>query len=207
MFGFRNSLTLYTTANALILGFLASPSVVGWYGGAEKLLRALTSLSNPISQALYPRMITVVKRDRVRAARIVNRMLWSLVAIGLMQFVVLVVFAAPIVRVVLGQEFSPAAQILRVLAVVAPLSAFNGVLALQWIAPLDFETRFTLVVVAGAAVNLVMALILVPSLAGAGMAVAVVAAEIATALLTVQFLRSRSLLPWTDANLHPGRLN
>lgn len=50
----RVSITIYTSANAFVLGLFTSNSMVGYYAIAERLYMALQSLYNPITQVLYP---------------------------------------------------------------------------------------------------------------------------------------------------------
>ncbi len=50
----RLSLTLYTSANAFILGIFTNNTMVGYYSIAEKLYQAMQQVYQPIVQALYP---------------------------------------------------------------------------------------------------------------------------------------------------------
>lgn len=50
----RISLSLYTSANAFILGLVSTTTVVGYYGVAEQLYKALQAFYTPLSQVLYP---------------------------------------------------------------------------------------------------------------------------------------------------------
>ena len=48
------SVTLYTFTTTIILGFFSSDTIVGYYTLAERIVAALKSIINPISQTLYP---------------------------------------------------------------------------------------------------------------------------------------------------------
>ena len=50
----RLSVSIYTSANSIILGLFANNIVVGYYSVADKLYQAMQSLYNPIVQVLYP---------------------------------------------------------------------------------------------------------------------------------------------------------
>ncbi|MDD3602586.1 MAG: oligosaccharide flippase family protein [Sulfurovum sp.] len=50
----RVSVSIYTSANAFVLGLLTNNTMVGYYSIAEKLYQALQSFYSPITQALYP---------------------------------------------------------------------------------------------------------------------------------------------------------
>lgn len=50
----RVSVSIYTSANAFVLGLFTNNMMVGYYSIAEKLYMAIQSLYGPIIQALYP---------------------------------------------------------------------------------------------------------------------------------------------------------
>src|SRR5690554_35517 len=50
----RVSVSIYTSANAFVLGLFTNNTMVGYYSIAEKLYRAIQSFYGPITQALYP---------------------------------------------------------------------------------------------------------------------------------------------------------
>jgi len=50
----RVSVSIYTSANAFVLGFFTNNTMVGYYSIAEKLYIAMQSLYGPITQVLYP---------------------------------------------------------------------------------------------------------------------------------------------------------
>ena len=63
----RVSVSIYTSANAFVLGLFTSITMVGYYSIAEKLYMAIQSLYGPITQVLYPyiakeRNITLFKK-------------------------------------------------------------------------------------------------------------------------------------------------
>ena len=53
---FRSAVSLYTTANVLLLGLLLPASGVAIYAGPEKLLKAAMTAIGPITQTFYPRI-------------------------------------------------------------------------------------------------------------------------------------------------------
>ena len=64
MFLFQGVLSVYTVGNGFIVGLLASPVVVGYYVGGERIGKTLASLLYPITQALFPRISHLAARAR-----------------------------------------------------------------------------------------------------------------------------------------------
>ncbi len=50
----RVSVSIYTSANAFVLGMFTNTTMVGYYSIAEKLYTALQSVYRPVTQVLYP---------------------------------------------------------------------------------------------------------------------------------------------------------
>ena len=185
VFIFRASSGLYIQANAFILGLLASPVAVGFFGGAEKIIRAAINLLHPISQTLYPRVSNLVVRDRSRATRVFRLSLWAIGGLGLVMGVTAAVGAPFLVRILLGPGYEAAVPVLRVLAFLPPLIALGTVFGIQWALPLGFERPFYSLVLAAGVLNVSLALVLAPRFGPLGMAVSVVMADL---LVTVGLL-------------------
>jgi PST family polysaccharide transporter len=195
MFLFRSSVTLYTTGNAFLLGLFVRPEIVGYYAGAEKIAKALIGLLYPISQALYPRISYLIQHSHRRAAQLANI---SVAVMGMGSVSVAAatcVFAPLLVRSILGADFGPAVSILRILSLLIPLIALSIVFGIQWMLPLGLDSLYNKVILAAGAINIVLASLLAPSYAGAGMAWAVVCAEFYVTAGVYLSLRWRGLDP------------
>src|SRR5439155_9121857 len=113
MFIFRAASGAYTSANILVLGLLASPIVVAFYGGADRIARALLLLFVPISQALYPRVTHMLARDAVSAARF-TQSYFVLAGVGATCVAVILVASAPVlISVALGPGYETAVPVLQ----------------------------------------------------------------------------------------------
>jgi PST family polysaccharide transporter len=186
---------VYATANAFILGMFVGPLQVGYYGGAEKVSKALQNLTLPLTHALYPRMSHLVHVSARKAARLV---LWtvSLVgASGLALGVALAALARVIVPLVLGPGYEPTIPVLYIFALLLPVNAVNNALILQWMLPLGMDKLVVKILLASIATNVGFAFFLAPRYAHVGMAWAILIAEtVMFVTLTVALLRS-SLTP------------
>jgi polysaccharide transporter, PST family len=177
LFVFVGAASLYTSANAFLLGLLATPRDVSFFGAGERIVRAASLLLGPLSQALYPRVSNLVAHDRERAGELIRRSLAPFVTLGVVMGVLLMVFAPLLTRVVFGPEYAPVAGVIRVLAVIPMLLGVGTVLGLQWALPMGLDRVYTRFVLVAGVLNVVLALALVPRHGALGMAVAAVVAE------------------------------
>jgi polysaccharide transporter, PST family len=200
MFVFRGAHGLYTTMNVLVLGLFAPTRAVGFYGGAERIARAVLNLLAPLSQTLYPRISHLVTRDPRKAAGMARFALALIGGAGLILGGILALTAPLGVRILLGPGYEASIPLLRGLALLIPLNGASSALAMHWLFPVGMERAVTAVVLAGGLVNVALAVVLAPRFAETGMVAAVVVAEVFILLaLTVgakrRFARTRQPAP------------
>ncbi|MGJ5813194.1 oligosaccharide flippase family protein [Paludibaculum fermentans] len=195
MFLFRSAVSLYTTANVLILGLFAASASVGIFGAAERLIRAAMASFAPLNQTFFPRISYLMEHDPAAARRTTRASALIMLVLGLALGLFLAAAAPWIVAFLLGPRYEAAIPILRVLALLAPLVAISNVLGIQWMLPLGLERDFNAILLAAGLLNVVCACALAPRFGGLGMACSVVAAETAVTLGILLCLRRRGLNP------------
>jgi PST family polysaccharide transporter len=198
LFVFKGAVSLYTTANVVLLGILAPPNIVALFAGAEKIANAAASGVNPISQAFYPRISYLVSKDRRNATRTARLSLFMTLGCGILLGVILLVGAPVLVRMLLGPRFEHAVPVLRLLSLLPPVIAASNVLGIQWMLPLRLDKQFNWIIVCAGVANIALGLILVPRYGHMGMACSVDVAEFAVAAAIFVLLRSRRLDPWSE---------
>lgn len=172
------AVVVYTAGSAFVLGMLGTPAAVGYYSAAERVVRALTALPAPLSQALYPALSRLAVSSPATAARWSGRMLVVMGVVGFLLAAAILLAAPWIVTTIFGSSFMPAVAPLRVLAALPLLVSLSNVLGVQTLLPFGQDRAFTSVVVAAGAVNVCVAVFLVPKWQQTGMAVAVLASEL-----------------------------
>lgn len=210
IFIFRGASGLYMQANAFILGLLATPAVVAVYGGAEKLIRALVGLIQPISQAFFPRLSHLMVRSPSRAEGVFRLSFLVVGGMGLAMALGTYFSADLVVTLLLGEGYEAAVPVLRTFAVLPPIIAVGTLFGIHWALPAGLERPFYSLVVLAGGVNLLLAFLLVPILGAMGMVASVLTAEFLVAGGLVVVFRWRggrvsSLnLPDPTTNLNPG---
>jgi PST family polysaccharide transporter len=177
MFLFRGAYQFYTSANTFILGLFVAPLQVGYFGGAERIERALQGLALPFTQAVYPRMSHLAGQNARSTARIARYTLSFACAIGVGLAVLLAVAAPQIARIILGPGYDASVPVLRVFALVLPINALNTALIMQWMLPHGMERQVGAITLGTFVANVAAAVLLAPRFAQLGMAWAIVIAE------------------------------
>lgn len=197
MFIFLSSSSLYTTANAFILGLFVVPEFVAYYVGAEKLGKVFLMMLEPITRALYPRLSNLVHSSREKAARLAK---WGVTTMGLVSSAagIGVFISAPLlVKVVLGEGFEPTIPALRVMSVLIPTIALSNFLGIQWMLPLGLDRIFNAIIISAGGVSLLLAFTLAPIYGYMAMAWISVVAEVVVTTSMYLVLRLKQLDPFT----------
>jgi PST family polysaccharide transporter len=176
---------LYIQANVIIVGAIA-PAAVAFFGGAERIIRAAVNMLQPVSQAVMPRISFLQHNDPRAADRMIRACFLVMGAIGASMAIVAYVAAPLLVRLILGPAYEASVPILRILAALPFLISLNAVLGIFWAVPNGRERAMLGGIVLAGVTNVVLAVILVPRLGPAGMALSAIAAEIASLAVLVR---------------------
>ena len=193
----RNASSFFTTGNTFLLGFFVRPELVGFYGGADRICRAIVGLLAPASEAVYPRITNVAIHSRKRALHLARLGALVIVSGSLVMAVATYALAPMLVRVLLGPGYDSAVTPLRILTILLPTIAFRNVIAIHWMLPLDLEGELNLVVLACGVLNLVLAMLIVPRYGVIGMAWVVVVSQVFASVAAWLVLRWMELDPFS----------
>lgn len=189
------SVSLYTVANAFILGMLTNSIVVGYYSAAEGLVKVAVSLTGPISQAVYPRFSRIASQSKQLTLYWGRRMLLVMSSLGATFSIVLFVGAPWIVQTILGSGYESSIPVMRILAPLPFLISVSNVLGVQIMFPLRMERAVAIIVLCAGAINVGLAVLLAPVWLAVGMAVAVLISETFVTTSQLSWLTITGLSP------------
>jgi O-antigen/teichoic acid export membrane protein len=183
---------IYFRLDSVILSVLRSPSEVGYYGVAYRVIDLVMGLPGFLMIALMPALV-VAKRDRLR--HLIQRAFDVLVSLAIPILLGGILLRSHIVVAISSPEFAPAATPLAILMFGAAFSFVNGVFGHALIA-LGHQARLIPVAVLALTMNLGLNLLLVPGLGTKGAAIATAATEgVALGYVTYLFRRTTGLTP------------
>ena len=191
----KGAVGLYTAGNAFILGLLTNNTVVGYYSAAEKLVKAIQLLLNPISQAVYPRFSKMATDSSANALKWGRRMLLLMSGFGLVLSIGLFVGASTIVQVMLGPDYGPSVSVVRILAFLPLIIGASNVLGVQIMLPFGRDRAFTSILAGAGLINIVLVFLLTPLWQQNGIAAAVLTTEVFVTLTMLVYLMANHLSP------------
>ncbi len=163
--------TIHPRADTLLLTyFTPDNNALGYYGAAAQLGLALPLLTNSINLVLLPRISALQSAQEMRAA-LRHCAMAALLTLLLLTPVALV--AGPIIRLVLGDHFGPAAPIFQILLFAAGAELALNPLSNFWHA-LNRPLMLSLLNVVRLSTLVTVAVIAIPRYGGIGAALAVI---------------------------------
>jgi len=172
------SISLYTTTNTALLGFIAGPAAVGYYNAAERLTGAAQGLLAPVNQTLYPRISRLMHESRPEAYALIRRALRSVGVFTFILSALLLLLAPYIVSLVYGAKYESAVTVLRWLAAMPFVVGLSNIFGLHTMLPLGMKTTFSRIVLIAGPLNIALLLALANLWGAPGAAVAVLTTEI-----------------------------
>ena len=146
----RIATTAYTALNTIILDMISlGGAATGYYTSADKLITTGRNLLSPISDSLYPYM------TRHRDFKMVRKVLLVAMPPIVLFCTVCFIWAEPLCRLLLGQEYGPAGPVLRCLLPVAVVTLPNYVLGFPTLGAMGLSRYANYSVMFGSALHVV----------------------------------------------------
>jgi PST family polysaccharide transporter len=169
-------INFYRDSNILILGMLTNYTIVGYYAPAEKLIKAVQSVTAPFVNTLYPYFSRKFSHDKnshnvfFKIGKYYNMVL-------LLLSVIVFLFAKHIIEIMIGTNFSGSVLDLRILSLVILFGGMNFYYGIIGMVNFDLSGQFTKFVWISGGISVVFCLALSLYFQDAGAAVSMVIAE------------------------------
>lgn len=189
--------TLYTSSNAVVLGFVCGMTQVGYYSAAYKIFAAGQGLVAPMCQAIYPHVCSLAHRSGELAISYLRK---AMVVIGGLTFVggaAVILFAHPIVRVAMGSKYLASVPVLELMAMTPFACALNNIYGTQGMLNFGMKAQYSRIIIASAFFNNMILIPLCLWFKAPGAAVAGLITETVVTIMMGLALQSRGvdLLP------------
>ena len=151
----RIATTAYTSLNTVILDMITvSGGATGLYTASDKLITTGRNVLTPISDSLYPYM------TRNRDFRLVKKILLIAMPPITLFCAACFIWAEPLCRLLLGEEFGPAGQVLRAMLPVGIVTLPNYILGFPTLTAMGLSRWANYSVIFGSVLHMVNLLVL-----------------------------------------------
>ena len=192
-FGMSVATTVYTNMDNVMLGLLRGNVESGYYVISIKVKTVLVTLITSVGTVLLSRITYYLdngKEDRFMTTVNWTAELMMILAIPVSLF--FMIFAEQVILFISASEFEPSVLPMQILMPTLILIGMTNITGIQVMVPMKMEKKVLLSEIVGALVNLLVNLLLIPSLGPVGAALGTLTAEMA--VLLTQFVCLRDYL-------------
>ena len=195
LFAYVGATTIYTNLDSVMLGFMLTDADVGYYGVAVKIKNILVSIVTALATVMLPRVSYYYEQGLLEkfwnmAAKAFRVVL--LMAVPLTVY--FMIFARHGIFFLSGNMYEPSIIPMIVIMPTLICIGLTSVTGVQILIPSKREYIVLLAAVAGAVVDLILNVLLIPSLRSTGAAIGTLAAEVVGLLIHMAVLK-KNLVP------------
>lgn len=172
------SVNVYTKANTFILGLLAVPAQVGYFGIADKVVRAANRMLIPLAETFFPRMNKLLASSPDDANIMIRNIFWIMCTVTVLLSGGIILTAPWVIPVLLGDGYESVVLLAQILSLSIPLIGVGNVLGTQWMIPRGFDKAYRNIILTSGILNLILAPLWAWSYGAIGMVVHVVLIEL-----------------------------
>ena len=181
---------IYTNLDTIMLGFMKSDVDVGYYNAAVKIKSVLLGVVTSLGAVLLPRASYYIEHGLNDEFQIISKKAIEFVfLIALPLSIYFMIFAKEGVIFLSGSAYEGAIIPMQIIMPTLLWIGLTNIMGIQMLVPLGREKVVLYSEIAGALVDLVINLILIPRMASAGAAIGTLVAEIVVWI--VQFIALR----------------
>jgi O-antigen/teichoic acid export membrane protein len=183
--------TIYTNLDNVMLGFMKTDADVGYYGAAVKIKQILVSLVTSASAVLLPRASYYVDKGLLDDFyAILKKTMHFILLIALPMVIYFMIFAREGILFLSGDAYEGSILPMQIIMPTLVLIGMTNVIGIQMLVPLGMEKQVLYSEIAGAIVDLIINLILIPKYAAAGAAFGTLVAEFVVLLWQMAAIRN-----------------
>ncbi|MCR6513732.1 MAG: flippase [Clostridium chrysemydis] len=184
------AMQVYVLLDRTMLGFMTNDSQVGLYDNSQKTIKLVLALVTSVGTVMLPRMSSLYSEGKMDEFKDMVYKAFS--------FINFVAFPMTFGLLAISKDFSswfygPSFNGIQILLIIGSFLilaiSWSNILGIQVMLPMRMERQFTISVCVGAVVNVILNILLIPTLFSLGTTFASVIAEFAVTLVQVLFLR------------------
>ena len=165
--------SLYTTTNTVLLGFLTNNTIVGYYSIAEKIVGAINGLFAPINQTLYPYLVTQYDKSEQLFFKLIKKISIVYILISISFFSLGYFFAENLIVLINGSFNNSILNIYLILLATTIFTPFGSFFT-NILIILKLKLKYNSIVLRIFLINILLAPVSIITYGATGLAVVVV---------------------------------
>lgn len=188
LFASSVAVTIYTSMDTVMLGFLSNDTQVAYYNLATKVKIVLASTISSLGPVLLPRISYCISNGYVELFRsYIKKSLHVVMLFSIPVTIFFYIMSENVISILGGLDFLPATNCMQIITLAIIPLAIGNIACSQILIPMKKENYTLIASVVGALINLIINAFLIPKLGAEGAAIATVIAESVVMIVQVYF--------------------
>lgn len=184
------AVSLYKYMDKIMIGAISGKEQLGYYENAEKVVNIALTVITAFGTAMLPRMSNLLQSEkRSIATKYIKESMQYVMCLAFAMAFGLPAIARNFAPVFWGKAFAYSGTLMIGLAIIIPFFSFANVIRTQYLIPAEKDRQYLISILAGAAINLVINTLLIPSYGALGATIGTIAAEILVCCVQVMCVR------------------
>jgi len=197
IFSLSGIISIYTSLNKVMLGYLTNDAEVGFYSAADRVIKAVVMIMTSMGVVLLPRASYYIERAKLSEYRhLTTAAVRFILFVSFPATAGLIALAGPLMLLLSGRAFEPAIPLVQIMGLNVTVIAVGHFLGYQVLYPQGKERLLLSSVALGAIVNLLLNWLLIPRWHALGAALSTLAAELCVTSVRIVVSRAHSQFLW-----------
>lgn len=187
------AMQVYTVLDKTMIGVITKSDLQnGYYEQGQKLIRVLTAIVTSVGTVMASRVANLWMNQEYEKIQLLMERSFRLVyAISFPMMYGVILVATRFVPTFYGGGYEGVVSLLYILVLLLPVIASSNVIGIQYLIPTGQERLLSVSVTAGAVLNFMCNLVLIPRFMSVGAAIGSVAAEIGVTVIQLIMVRKQ----------------
>lgn len=184
------SISVYTSMDSVMLGFMSSDAEVGYYAAATKMKTIVVSTVTTLGTVLLPRMSNFIAQSKLDDFyKMIKKSFNFIFIVAISMSVFCMIISKTMILFLAGTSYTPAIAPMQIISWTIIFIALSNITGMQVLVPTGREKYTTISTVYGAIVNLIVNAIAIPRYGAVGAAMGTVIAEFIVLAVQIVYLR------------------
>lgn len=171
--------TIYTNIDMVMLGIMRSDYDVGIYDASTKLKTVAIAAVSSLGAVLLPRVTSLIAQGKIAEFKNISEKALNLIAIFSLSLMAYVwINSATLISIFSGEKFAESVPVLKILTPTFFLIGMTNIIGIQMLLPMGKEKMVLASEIAGAVMDLIINILLIPHYGAIGAAVGTLVAEV-----------------------------
>lgn len=176
--------SIYSVLPATLLGFMSTKSAVGYYYGANRIIRMVISFFSALITVMIPRLnLAVEEKQNEEYLSLINKALSAVITFGIPITLFVFLLADPIVMLLAGKNFVRSIIVIKIMSPIILIVAFAQIFVLLILSVNRKDQTMVLLSAIGMIISLAVNIIFIPSFAERATGVSQLVSELFVTLI------------------------